>query len=88
MSWINACDFCGGPANWSVDAHGDIWFYCKNECVEFRQQELFPEDAEPIWNNPEEDGVRPGVRGDAADTTSASENEIYVREADFLLPWD
>ena len=37
---LTSCEYCGGSANWTVYA-GQLYFWCKAECSEFRQVEMF-----------------------------------------------
>jgi len=34
------CDYCGGLARWHIDAHGDPWYICTDNCSGFAQYDL------------------------------------------------
>ncbi len=48
MSAIAKCQHCGGPAHWTVDKDGDVWYICQVMCIGFTQGDLF-DQMEPIW---------------------------------------
>ncbi len=44
---LTSCDYCGGPAHWTLDLSGEVWFFCKARCSGFMQVEIWPEIMEP-----------------------------------------
>jgi len=59
---LTKCEYCAGPAKWTVGPAGDVWFYCTRQCDGFMQMELFPEEGVPC-----------GTRGDDTDTLNSRE---------------
>jgi len=46
MSVLWKCDYCGGPAFWTV-INGEAWYRCKSLCARFATVDLW-EDGEYI----------------------------------------
>jgi len=63
MTALWECDFCGGPAVWTI-FDGEPWFHCEEQCDGFRQLELFKEERVPS-----------SERGDAPVATRLPEKE-------------
>jgi len=82
VSAIGTCDVCSGPANWCLDASGDVWELCKDAgCPSHLQLDLFPE--EPLWG----EGVASASEGGDPEGQVASDQVTPVVDLDDGLPF-
>ena len=68
MSVLWKCDFCGGPAAWTLHPDGSPLYHCDAQCDGFMQMDFF--DQILFGELFLEDGVPLGTRGD--DTVASS----------------
>ena len=67
---IAQCDHCKGPAHWTIDSRGDVWYICKSQCDAFMQMDIWPEEPSI------DEGVHNRMRGDEPYVTTEEDNAL------------